>query len=353
MEKNKTLVVSPAPHFHKGTSVEKAMWGVVIALIPSFIGAIYFFGWYSGMLVLLSVISAVITEAISQKLFGREITIKDGSAVVTGILLAYNLPPTVPWWMPVVGSFFAILVVKQFFGGLGYNFLNPALAARAFLMASWPSLMTDFSKVKVHGGVISGITGAGNKLLDAVTSATPLGVVRAVKTVLSNPLSPAEKIYAAKLTVKYLNSWDTIKHLLFGNIGGVIGETSALLLLLGAVYLLVRGIINLRIPVAYILTVFILTGIFHLFGWTPVNPLFHILAGGLILGAFFMATDYVTSPVTPLGQWIFGIGCGVLTVLIRLWGGYPEGVSYSILLMNVATPLIDRYTKPKILGSKK
>lgn len=352
MEKNKALIVSPAPHFHKDINIQKVMWGVVISLLPALIGALYFFGWYSGVLVLLGIISAVGTEALSQKLFGRKITITDGSAVVTGILLSFNLPPTVPWWMPVVGSFFAILVVKQFFGGLGYNFLNPALAARAFLMASWPSQMTDFSHLKVHGGIISGIIAGKERLLDAVTSATPLGVVKAVKTVLSDPTA-VDKLKAAKATIKYLNSFDTIKHLLFGNIGGVIGETSAVLLLLGAVYLLIRGIINLRIPVAYIGTVFILTGISYLLGLTPVTPFFHIFAGGLILGAFFMATDYVTSPVTPLGQWLFGVGCGVLTVLIRLWGGYPEGVSYSILLMNVATPLIDRYTKPKILGSKK
>lgn len=346
------LIVTPAPHLHKGMTIERIMWSVVIALTPALIGAIYFFGFYVLWITLLSVGSALTGEVVAQKFFGRDITIRDGSAIVTGMLLAFNLPPSVPLWMPLVGSFFAIIVVKQFFGGLGHNFLNPALAARAFLMASWPLFMTDFSQITVRNGFVSGVNYIQKpELLDDVTKATPLTVAKASQRVLSDT-TLVEKWGVAQETIRQLNSPQTIKRLFLGNVGGVTGETSVFLLLLGALFLLRTGIINLRIPLSYIGTFFLLTTIGHLFGWTPLNPVFHIFAGGLILGAFFMATDYVTSPVTPKGQWIFGIGCGTLTFLIRLLGGYPEGVSYSILLMNVATPLIDKHTYPRIFGEK-
>jgi electron transport complex protein RnfD len=298
------------------------MWTVVVALLPGVLGAGYFFGYRALGLIGLSIVAALVSEALTQRAFGRRVTIRDGSAVITGILLAFNLPPGVPFWIPVVGSAFAIVVVKQFFGGLGYNFLNPALAARAFLMAAWPSYMTGaFSAPRA--GYLAGF--------DAVTQATPLSLLKQ-----STDLQILTK----------LNSGEVIRNLIFGFRGGCLGETSALLLGLGATLLLVRGIIDYRIPLAYLGTVGILTLVLP----TPASPIFHLLAGGLILGAFFMATDYTTTPVTKLGRWIFGIGCGVLTVLIRLWGGYPEGVSYSILLMNLTTPLLDRFTQPKRFG---
>jgi len=315
------LLVSASPHIRSDISIPKVMWMVVISLIPAFIGSVWFFGLRAVLLTVLSIASAVASEAITEKAFGRPITIKDGSAVITGILLAFNLPPGVPFWVPIVGSAFAIIIVKQLFGGLGYNFLNPALAARAFLMVSWPSLMTG-KWLAPRTGYLAGF--------DAITQATPLNLLK------NGPPS----------VIPHLNSAEVLKNLFFGNVGGCIGETSALLLLIGAGVLFAYKIIDYRIPLSYIATVFILTWVLP----TPASPLFHLLAGGLILGAFFMATDYTTTPVTPKGRWIFGIGCGVITVMIRLWGGYPEGVSYSILLMNVATPLIDRLTRPRRFG---
>jgi electron transport complex protein RnfD len=321
----KELYVSYAPHLHAPISISQIMWNVVLALLPALGGAVYFFGLRALIIVLLSVFASVGWEALSQKLLGKPISILDGSAVITGLLLAYNLPPGVPFWIPIVGSLFAIVVAKQLFGGLGYNFINPALAARAFLVVSWPQIMTT-SWLAPRGGYLAGF--------DAITQATPLSLAKGVP----------------QLTViNQLNSWPVIKNLFLGNCGGCIGETSALLLLIGAGYLLIRGYISYRIPLAYIGTVAILSLILP----TKLSLPVHLFSGGLMLGALFMATDYVTSPITPQGQWIFGIGCGVITMLIRLWGGYPEGVSYSILLMNVATPLIDRYTKPKVFGYKK
>lgn len=319
------LNVSISPHIRSSITIPKIMWNVVIALMPSFIGSIYFFGLHSLLIILLAIISAVGFEALAQYLWGRKITIFDGSAVITGLLLAFNLPPGVPLWIPVIGSAFAIIFVKQVFGGLGYNFVNPALAARAFLMVSWPQLMTT-GWLAPKNGFLSGY--------DAITQATPLSLA---------------KITNLTAEVSNLNSWPVIKNLILGNCGGCIGETSAILLLIGATYLLIRGYINFRIPLAYIGTVTFLALILP----TNLSSFFHIFSGGLMLGALFMATDYVTSPITNKGKWIFGIGCGIITMLIRLWGGYPEGVSYSILLMNVATPLIDRYTKQNVFGGKK
>lgn len=320
----KELQVSAAPHIRSPITTSTIMWSVVMALLPALIGSIYFFGFRTLLLTFLSVISAVISEALAQKFWGRKITILDGSAVITGLLLAYNLPPAVPLWVPVIGSVFAIVIAKQVFGGLGYNFINPALAARAFLMVSWPQIMTS-NWLAPKSGFLAGY--------DAVTQATPLS---------------AAKLFKDSLVIQNLNSWPVIKNLIIGKCGGCLGETSAILLIIGATYLLIRGFISFRIPVAYIGTVIILSLVLP----TKYSPFFHIFSGGLLLGGFFMATDYVTSPITTKGQWIFGIGCGIITMLIRLWGGYPEGVSYSILLMNVATPLIDRYTKPKLFGGK-
>ena len=326
------MLVSSSPHIRTKETIESVMYAVVLALMPALLGAIYFFGLRALFLTALAVVSAVLTEYIYQKITRRPITALDGSAIVTGILLAFNIPVNSPWWLPVVGSFFAILIVKQLFGGLGYNIFNPALAGRAFLMASWPSIMTGrwSAPIRPAGSTMSGI--------DVVTSATPLGVL---------------KYHATPEVVAKLNSGPMLKALFIGNTGGCLGETSALLLLLGAIFLLIKGIIDWRISLGYIGSVFVLTGIFYLFGITRANPLFHILSGGVMLGGLFMATDMVTSPVTPLGRWIFAIGGGVIAVLIRIWGGYPEGVSYSILLMNMVTPLLDRLTIPKRFGEVK
>jgi electron transport complex protein RnfD len=330
------LTVTASPHLRSGASVQRVMWAVVIALLPALAGSFWFFGWRALMLVGLSVASAVGFDALLQRLFGRRVTISDGSAVITGLLLAYNLPPGVPWWIPVVGSAFAVVVAKQFFGGLGHNFVNPALAARAFLMVSWPGQMTSLW-LAPRGGSISG--------LDAVTTATPLGLLKNASEIAGPGGDPAGLLAQAQ-------SWPVVGKLFFGQVGGCLGETSALLLIAGGLFLILfHGIIDWRIPVGYIGTVLVLTLVLP-GPKADLLPylLYHVFGGGLMLGAFFMATDYVTSPITGKGRWIFAVGCGVLTVVIRLWGGYPEGVSYSILLMNVATPLIDRFTRPRLFG---
>jgi electron transport complex protein RnfD len=331
------FTVTPSPHLKAPFNVKMVMYIVVAALLPALGGAIYFFGLRALWLVLISVATAVLAEFLMNLAFKRPLdTCLDGSAVITGMLLAYNLPPSAPLWMPAVGSAFAIIIVKALFGGLGHNFLNPALAGRAFLMASWPGKMTSGWMLREGLGTTSGIQ------VDAFTGATPLGVVQKLKDVADPNL--------AETTRSALNDPSMLKSLFFGNVGGVLGETSVLLLLIPAIILIAVRVIDWRIPLAYIGTVALGTLAAWLFKATPVTPIFHLLSGGLMLGALFRATDYTTSPITPAGLWIFGIGCGILTVLIRLWGGYPEGVSYSILLMNVATPFIDRYTRPRILG---
>jgi electron transport complex protein RnfD len=293
----------------------------------------YLYGWRALAVTVISIASCVISEAVMQRMLGKQVTISDSSALLTGLLLAFNLPPGVPLWLPAVGGVFAIVFAKQLFGGLGHNFINPALAGRAFLMASWPSLMTKEWLAPV-GGTLSGV--------DGVTSATPL-------TLLKNPANFGN----VEVIIDQLHQITTIKRLFFGTIGGCIGETSALLLLIGGLFLVIIGIVDYRIVIGYFASFIVLTLIIP--GKTHVlyRVLFQLFSGGLFLGAFFMATDWVTSPVTKKGRWIFGIGCGVLTVVIRTWGGYPEGVSYSILLMNVFTPLIDRLTREKVFGQQK
>ena len=302
------LIVSDSPHLRSNESVRRTMLDVIIALLPATIGSIYFFGMNALMLVLVTIISAVVFEAAFQKLFKRPVRIGDLSAVVTGLLLALNLPATAPWWVAVFGSGFAIIIVKEFFGGVGQNFMNPALAARAALVASWPGVMTNYVNP------------------DGMSVATPLTIL------------------------KEGGSLPSIERMVVGNIGGVIGETSVILLLIGAAYLLIRKVIDWKIPVLYIATTAIVV---LLLGESIDDMIYHILGGGLIIGAFFMATDYASSPVTPVGRIIFGVGCGLLTALIRVLGGMPEGVSYSILLMNVATPVIERWTKPRVFGESK
>jgi len=344
------LVVSASPHIREDISVEKVMYGVVIALVPALIGSVYFYGLRALWLVAISCLTAVATEAAIQRVRNVPVTVADGSALVAGILLAFNLPPGVPFWVPIVGSFFAIAIGKQVFGGLGYNVINPALAARAFLMVSWPVQMTT-TWLASRGGTLSGVSLRG---IDAVTQATPLALWRKAGEILADPGSTTHQLVQARQVMADMSSPDAMMNLFLGNTGGCIGETSALLLLIGGAYLMFKRYIGWRIPASYVLTVAILAWIFGgPDGLFTGNALFHVLAGGLILGAFFMATDMVTSPVSPKGMIVFGVGCGLFTTIIRLVGGYPEGVCYSILLMNVATPLIDRYTRPKRLGEVK
>ncbi|MFT9495106.1 RnfABCDGE type electron transport complex subunit D [Anaerosolibacter sp.] len=310
------LIVSSSPHLRADDSINRIMRDVVIALLPATLAGIYFFRMGAVKVILAAIIAAVFTEAVIQKVRKQPVTINDWSAVVTGLLLAFNIPATAPWWLPVIGSIFAIAIVKHTFGGLGHNFMNPALAARAMLLASWPVPMTNW----VTPGA------------DAVSTATPLALISGTEA--AGQALPS------------------MVDLLIGNVGGCIGETSAILLILGGVYLIFRGVITPRIPVIYISTVAVLTFVLG-GGFSLQYMIYQVLAGGLMLGAFYMATDYASSPVTPKGQVIYALGCGILTSIIRLYGGYPEGVSYSILLMNVAAPLIDKYTSPRVFGEVK
>lgn len=305
------LIVSSSPHLRSDRTTKKIMLDVIIALVPAMIGAVYFFGVNALKLILIAVAASVASEYIIQKIFKKDITINDYSAVITGILIAFNLPANAPWWIPVMAAVFGIVIVKQFFGGIGQNFMNPALAARAFLVSSWPNIMSNY--------VLSGA--------DAVTGATPLSIMK----------------YGT-------GQLPTLMDMFIGNIGGSIGETSAILLLIGGLYLIVRKVINWKTPLVYIATTAIMLIIL---GVETSDLLYHLLGGGLILGAFFMITDYSSTPVTPWGQIIVGLGAGILTALIRVKGNFPEGVSYSILLMNVCTPLIEKLTKPRIFGRSK
>jgi electron transport complex protein RnfD len=303
--------VSSSPHIKSNDSVQGIMRDVIIALLPATFAGIYFFGMQAFLVTLVSVLSCIAAEALWQKLTHRKITIGDLSAVVTGLLIAFNLPAAVPLWLPAIGGFFAIIIVKQFFGGIGQNIMNPALAARAFLLASWPVHMTNFT-------------------VDGVSAATALSILKGGEGELPSLIN-----------------------LFIGNAGGCIGETSVIALVLGAAYLLYKKIISWHIPVTYIGSVFILTFILGRNGLMTGNALYEILAGGLFLGAFFMATDYTTSPMAKSGQLIFGIGCGILTTIIRLYGGYAEGVSYSILIMSLFVPFIDKFTALRIFGEVK
>ena len=304
--------LSSSPHVRSADTTGRIMLDVIIALLPAAVLGVVFFGWNALWVVLVSTAAAVATEAALQLLMKKKVTIMDGSAAVTGLLLALNLPPSVPLYIPVVGSVFAIAIVKQCFGGIGGNFLNPALAARAFLMLSWPTVMTSWTMPA-----------------DAVSTATPLAAI---------------KVAGAGVPSPYLDMF-------LGNVGGCIGETSALALLIGGLYLVARRVIDPSIPVVYIATVGLFTWVAGPEGLFTGDGLYHMLAGGLMLGAIYMATDYTTSPMTVKGRIVFALGCGVVTCVIRLWGGYPEGVSYSILLMNLFVPLIDRAVKPRMFGS--
>lgn len=318
------------------------MFSVAFSLVPAMVGAIYYFGTQAGWLILSAMAAAVVTEAVLYALMKQPIPVKNGSTIVTGILLAFSLPAGSPWWLAAIGSAFAIGIGKVPFGGLGYNPLNPALLGRAFLMAAWPTRMTTFTTAPQFG-TLSGI--------DAITHATPLSVYKASKEIILHQTDPSVQDKVQKATEAVSQLSESYRNLFLGNVGGCIGETSALLLLGGAVYLMYKRYIGLKIPVSYLSTVAILSLIFGgAEGLFTGDPIFHVLSGGLILGAFYMATDMVTSPVTYSGRIIFGVGCGVITVLIRQIGGYPEGVSYAILLMNLTVPLLDRMTQPKSFG---
>ncbi len=313
-----SIIVSGTPHVRSKESIQSIMRDVVIALIPASVMGIYYFGIKALMLIIVSIVSSVVFEWGYEKILKKPVTISDFSAILTGLLLALNLPATASWWVPVVGSFIAIVIAKQFYGGLGQNFINPALIGRAFLVAAYPTQTT--------GAAFA----TGRMVVDASTYATPLAELKAGTAVVNA---------------------DAIKNALIGNIGGTIGETCAIALIIGGIYLLIKHVISWRIPVVYIVVVFILTSLMRGNGF--LGGVYEIFCGGLMLGAIFMATDYVTSPISAKGQIIFAIGCGVLTSLIRVYGGYPEGVSYSILIMNLAVPLIDRVTRPRIFGEVK
>lgn len=361
---NDIYIVSPAPHVHDKSTVKNVMWNVIIALIPALIFAVYAWGLRALILTLTGAITAVITEALIQKLRKVPVSVHDGSAFLTGMLLAYNIHVGAPIWLPIVGAIFAIGVGKQVFGGLGNNPVNPALLGRAFLLASWPTQMTS-GWVAAKNSSMSGLNKLSNiatnlqelspKAYELVTGATPLKVAQSLRdsSFVADINAQAGGLDLSGRIFGSLTEMETLKSLFWGNIGGCIGEVSAFALLLGAAYLLYKNIIEWRIPLFYISTVFVLSFIFGGIpgsGTSVMLPFFHIFSGGLLLGAFFMATDYTTTPVTKNGRIIFGIGCGLLTIIIRLVGGYPEGVSYSILFMNVFTPLIDRMTLPKAFG---
>lgn len=315
------VVVSPAPHIKDVISTEKAMKMVFLALLPATLFSFWNFGFKAFSLVLVSIAACVFTEYIIQKALKKQVTVNDGSAALTGLLLALTVTPELPVWMIVIGGVVSIGLGKHIFGGLGHNPFNPALIGRAFLLASWPVAMTTWS------WPAKALNWAGDKV-DAVSSATVLN------------LDKMGILQGMDLQVPYWNMF-------FGNISGSLGETSAFLLLLGGLYLIYKGIIDWRIPGAYVGTIIVLSFVFQ------KDPMFQLLAGGLFLGAFFMATDWVTSPVTKKGRIYFGIGCGILTMLIRIFGGYPEGVCYAILIMNAVTPLIDQLTVPARFGEVK
>ena len=317
------LTISSSPHVHSKTTTRTIMRDVLIALAPAVIGSVYFFGLRALVVTMISVASCLFFEWAWCKLMKQDCKIYDYSACVTGVLLAFVCPPTVPYWIVILGDLFAIVLVKMLFGGIGRNVVNPALAGRAF-MFSWPVAMSTWVKVgwENQAGILDTV--------DAVTAATPLAAM-----------------HQGQLPD------NSLLEMFLGNVGGCIGETSVLLLLIGFVYLLLRKVITVRIPLAYIGTVAVLAFLFPMgndrFLWTAAQ----LCGGGLMLGAIFMATDYVTSPVTKLGQVVYGIGCGVLTILIRYFGGYNEGVSYAILVMNCCVVLLDRIGRPTKFGAPK
>ncbi|MBF0626930.1 MAG: RnfABCDGE type electron transport complex subunit D [Magnetococcales bacterium] len=349
-----SLKISSSPFVHDGTSIPAIMQAVIWSLLPAAALGVMVFGWSALFVMLITTLACVITERILNAIRSRPSTIGDQSAALTGLLLAMTMPSNSPWWLCVVGGVFAILLGKQLYGGLGYNMFNPALIARVFLLISFPVQMTTWPApvplLSEHAHTLSeglamilSAPFGTPELLDALSTATPLGQYR-TETGMGH----------------------TVREALGGNFGfdlfsaatglikGSLGETSAILLTLGGIYLLRKRIITWHIPITMLLGCIVPAIIFWLIDPTKYpDPLFHLVTGGLIIGAFFMATDMVTSPVTPMGQIIFGLGCGILTYLIRTWGGYPEGVSFAIVIMNATVPLIDQYSRPVTYGKKK
>lgn len=325
----KPLIISVSPHIKCGETTSRIMWSVSASLLPATLVGAYYFGSRAVITVALCLIASVLSEYIFLKAMKKESAIGDGSAFLTGLLLGLNLPPSVPFYIPIVGSVFAIVITKQLFGGLGYNIFNPALIGRAFLLVSFPKLMTVWSA-----------PASAFIKIDALTTATPLGILK--------------ENGEARLIELFGDKAHLYTQLLIGNHAGCIGETSGAALLIGAAFLFYRKYITWHIPISFIGTAAAIAWIFGgQEGLFTGDPLLHILSGGMLLGAFFMATDYVTSPSLKNGQIIFGIGCGFLTMLIRLKGGYPEGVMFAILIMNAFAPLIDRGVKSKIFGAQK
>lgn len=316
------VVITSSPHIKSKEDTKSIMLDVLLALIPSLAASTYVFGLRAILMTAVSIIACMVFEAIYDKIVGKENTVTDLSAAVTGVLLAFVCPVTLPYWMLIIGDGIAIIFAKCIFGGLGKNFINPALAGRAFLLASWPVAMTTWVAARSHVGLGS--------TADVVSTATPMAILK----------GSAEGDLPSVMSV------------FLGVTGGSMGEVSAVLLLVGGIYLLVRKVITIHIPASYILTVAVLAVIFPAEGYGHLEyMLYAIFGGGLMLGAIFMATDYSTTPVSKKGQIVFGIGCGLLTTMIRFFGGYPEGVCYSILLMNTTVWLIDKYTRPTKFGA--
>ena len=381
-----TLLVTSSPHLHEGTKTRTIMWTVVIALLPATAWGIYVFGLNALAVVLVSIFTAVLTELIIS-LIKHKITVLDGSAFLTGLLIGLNMPPQVPLYIPAIASLFAIAVVKQAFGGLGSNWMNPALAGRVFVMFSFQGPMSTWQLPRTLLGSSLTVTAASTlrQSVDAITSASPLMTIKNSLTEITSrfadPLKAKEYLQSiggplqvlseknypvsefALQIANWLNSNLGLKiqasylDLFFGNIPGCIGEISAFLLLFGAGLLFIRRIISWEIPLSMLgsfsLLVWLLGGLRFGAGLGSGDVAFQLFSGGLILGAFFMATDYVTSPLSRIGKIVFGLGCGVLTFLIRFYGSLPEGVSLAIIIMNMTVPLIDSFFKPKIFGRKK
>lgn len=328
MSDTKLLTVSASPHAKGPSTVPGIMLDVIISLIPAAFAGIAVFGFRAAAVIAVCIISCVLFEYFSRKIMKRRMTVGDLSAVVTGLLLAFNLPVDIPLWMCVIGSFVAIVIVKQFFGGIGQNFANPAITARIVMLVSFASSMSSFAVPKAAAAV------------DAVTSATPLAVLGGIDRTADLSVEMTKLLGSGGLP--------SLARMFFGVRGGCIGETCTAALLLGAIYLMARGVIRFTIPGTYIGTV----ALFMLLtsGFNLRYTAYELMGGGLILGAFFMATDYTTSPINFKGKIVFGIGCGILTSVIRLYGSLPEGVSYSILLMNILCPLIEKATAPKYFG---
>ena len=322
------LTVSLSPHVHSGDTIGKNMYGVLIALIPALVCSFIYFGVGAILVTAVAVASCVFFEwAINKYLLKNpDTSVCDGSAIITGVLLAFNVPSNLPLWIVILGSLFAIGVVKMTFGGLGCNLFNPALAGRAFLLISFPVQMTTWPVPGQAFGIY----------LDATTAATPLSILKEV---------------AKSGNLDALDNLPNALDMLLGNTGGCMGEVCEIAILIGLAYMLARKIITWHIPVSIIVTVFIFAGILHLADPAHfVTPIYHVVSGGLLLGAVFMATDYVTSPMSKKGQLVYGVAIGFLTVVIRTWGAYPEGMSFAILIMNAFVPLINNYFKPKRFG---